>query len=140
MKGLTLVFLIIGSAVYAQTITGKWITVDDNTGQQRSVVDIYEKEGKLYGKVVMIFTRPGEDPDPVCDKCDPVDVRHKEKVIGMEIIRNMVRSGEAYEGGDILDPEVGKVYRCKLWIEEKSLKVRGYWGPFYRTQTWKRDI
>lgn len=139
MKGLTLVFLIIGSAVYAQTITGEWITVDDNTGEKRSVVEIYESEGKLYGKVVRIFTNPGEDPDPVCDKCDPEDSRYKKKVIGMEIIRNMVRSGEAYEDGDILDPEVGKVYRCKLWIEEKKLKVRGYWGPFYRTQTWKRD-
>lgn len=48
----------------------------------------------------------------------------------MEIIRNMQWSGNALTNGDILDPEVGKIYRCKLWIEGNELMVRGYWGPF----------
>jgi uncharacterized protein (DUF2147 family) len=54
----------------------------------------------------------------------------------MEIFHDMVASYEYYTGGNILDPEVGKVYRCKLWLEGENLKVSGYWGPFYRTQTW----
>ena len=56
----------------------------------------------------------------------------------MEIIKGMKKSGDEYSEGNILDPEVGKIYSCKLWIEGNDLKVRGYWGPFYRTQTWHK--
>ncbi|HEX5169320.1 MAG TPA: DUF2147 domain-containing protein [Cyclobacteriaceae bacterium] len=60
------------------------------------------------------------------------------KIIGMKILRDLIEADEDYLEGNILDPEVGKVYRCKIWLEEGDLKVRGYWGPFYRTQTWKK--
>lgn len=120
-------------------VTGKWRTIDDATGKPRSVVEIFERGGKLYGKVVGIFPRPGKDPDPICNECDPSDPRYKTKVKGMEIVRNMKKDGLEYSGGDILDPENGKVYRCKLWLEGKELKVRGYLGPFFRTQTWLRE-
>jgi len=120
-------------------VTGKWKTIDDATGKPRSLVEIFERGGKLYGKVVGIFPRPGKDPDPVCNECDPSDPRYKTKVKGMEIVRNMKKDGSEYSGGDILDPENGKVYRCKLWLEGKELKVRGYLGPFFRTQTWLRE-
>ncbi len=121
-----------------QGILGKWKSVDDNSGQPRSIVEITESGGKVYGKVVRLFPQPNEDPDPVCDKCDPSDPRFKKKIIGMEIIRGLSKNGQEYSGGDILDPENGKVYRSKIWLEGKDLKVRGYWGPFYRTQTWLR--
>jgi uncharacterized protein (DUF2147 family) len=54
----------------------------------------------------------------------------------MEIIRRLKKSDTEWSSGEILDPENGNVYRCKIWIEDKKLKVRGYLGPFYRTQTW----
>ena len=92
----------------------------------------------MYGKIVKIIINPGEDPDPVCDKCPQDDERFNKKIIGMEIIRDMKKDGDEFSDGNILDPEAGKVYRCKLWLEGNDLKVRGYWGPFYRTQTWKR--
>jgi uncharacterized protein (DUF2147 family) len=92
----------------------------------------------VTGKVIKLFPRPAEDPDPVCDKCDPSDTRFKRKIIGMEIVRNLHKDGNVYSGGDILDPENGKTYRSKIWVEGKELKVRGYWGPFFRTQTWQR--
>jgi uncharacterized protein (DUF2147 family) len=57
-------------------------------------------------------------------------------IVGLEIIRNMEKDGDEYEDGDILDPENGKVYRCKLWVEEGKLRVRGYISFLYRTQTW----
>lgn len=120
------------------TIAGKWKSVDDNSGDVRSIVEVYEQSGTYYGKIIRIFPRPTELPDPVCDKCDPKDPRYNTKVIGMVIIRGLRKAGGEYTGGDILDPEVGKVYRAKLWLEGKELKVRGYWGPFYRTQTWLR--
>lgn len=132
----TLVFL--GSVSQAQTVLGKWKTIDDNTGKVRSIVEITESDGKFYGKVVRLFRPPAEDQDPICDKCDPEDPRFKKKIIGMEIIRSLQKDGLAYSGGDILDPENGRVYRSKIWVEASVLKVRGYWGPFYRTQTWQR--
>lgn len=118
----------------AQSIVGKWKTIDENTGEAKSVVDIFERGGKFYGKIVKIFLE--SDPDPVCDKCDEDDPRFRKKIIGMEILLDLERHGEEFSEGTVLDPEDGKVYRCKLWLEGKDLKIRGYWGPFYRTQTW----
>jgi uncharacterized protein (DUF2147 family) len=70
--------------------------------------------------------------------CPQEDPRYNKKIIGMEIIKDMQNGDNEYSQGTILDPQDGKIYRCKLWIEEEGLKVRGYWGPFFRTQTWKR--
>jgi uncharacterized protein (DUF2147 family) len=138
MKILTVFFLVLAGSVSGQAIVGKWKTIDDNTGEAKSIVEIYEKDGKFYGKVIKIFLEPNEDPDPVCDECDKDDPRYKKKIIGMEIIRGLKADDNDFSGGDILDPENGKVYRCRLWIEDGDLMVRGYWGPFFRTQTWKR--
>jgi uncharacterized protein (DUF2147 family) len=138
MKLLLIICLAISVPGKSQSITGKWTTIDDNSGKEKSVVEIYLKGDKVYGKVTKIIVGPGEDPDPVCDKCPHDDIRYDKKIIGMEIIRDLTKTGEAYSDGTILDPEEGKVYRCKLWAEGNELKVRGYWGPFFRTQTWKR--
>ena len=132
-----MLFLLNSGPAWAQ-ITGRWKSVDDATGEVKSVVEIFETGGKVFGKVVQIFPKPGDDPDPVCDKCPAEDNRHRRKILGMEIIRDMEPDGGEYTGGQILDPEVGRIYRCKLWLEGKNLKVRGYLGPFYRTQTWLR--
>jgi uncharacterized protein (DUF2147 family) len=126
------------ACVFAQSAIGKWKTIDDNNGEERSIVEIYERDGKVFGKIVKLFRKPGEDPDPLCDECDSDDDRYMKKIVGMDIIRNMhITDGELADG-TILDPESGKVYRCKIWLEGDQLNVRGYWGPFYRTQTWKK--
>ena len=138
IRVLTVFFLVFAAPASAQSIVGKWKTIDDNTGEAKSIVEIYEKDGKFYGKVTKIFLDPNEDPDPVCDECDKDDPRYKKKIIGMEIIRGLKKDDDEFSGGDILDPENGKVYRCRLWVENGDLMVRGYWGPFFRTQTWKR--
>jgi uncharacterized protein (DUF2147 family) len=138
MKLLSILLLTLSTASLSQPIVGKWTTIDDNTGEEKSIVEIFEKGDKVFGRIIKIFIKQGEDPDPVCDKCPADDSRYNKKIIGMEIIRDMVKSNDEFIDGNILDPEVGKVYRCKLWIEGAELKVRGYWGPFYRTQTWKR--
>lgn len=132
-----LALMLISAAGYGQTsVLGKWKTIDDETGKEKSVVEIFEKEGSVYGKITRIFLEKGEDPDPLCLECDEEDDRYKKKIIGMEIIRNMKKAGTEWTEGTILDPNNGKVYRCKIWLEGKELKVRGYLGPFYRTQTW----
>lgn len=126
-------------AASAQDVVGKWKTIDDETGEPRSIVEIFEKDGKVYGKIVKLLRTPDEDPDPVCKDCDEDDDRYNKKVIGMEIIRDMTKGEDEWEGGTILDPKNGRVYRCHLWVEGENLKVRGYWGPFYRTQTWQKS-
>ena len=134
-----LVFLILlVTTAGAQSVLGKWKTIDDESGEARSIVEISENGGKVTGKIIKLFPQPNLDPDPVCDKCDSSDPRYKKKIIGMEIIRNMAKDGAEYAGGDVLDPQNGKIYRAKIWLEGKDLKLRGYWGPFYRTQTWQR--
>jgi uncharacterized protein (DUF2147 family) len=122
----------------AQSIAGKWKSFDDKTGELKSIVEIFERGSKIYGKIIKTFPKPGADTDPICTKCPSDDERFNKKVIGMEIIKEMAKDDDEYEGGSILDPEVGKIYRCKIWLEKEELKVRGYLGPFYRTQTWQR--
>ncbi len=139
MKFLLILLLSLGSLVNVNaqdSITGKWKTIDDETNKPKSIVEIFEKEGKYYGKILKLFRTADEDQDPICEECPPEDDRYKKKIIGMEILKEMVKSGSEYSEGTILDPNNGKIYRCKIWREGDNLKLRGYWGPFYRTQTW----
>lgn len=129
--------LISFSSVGQVGIIGKWKSIDDKTGEVKSIVEIFERSSKIYGKIVKIFPK-GANIDPLCDKCPRNDDRFNKKIVGLEIIRGLKADGQEYEGGEILDPEVGKIYRCKLWVEKDELKVRGYLGPFFRTQTWQR--
>ena len=136
MKHISIIIatLIISASAMAQSITGKWKTIDDETGKPKSIVEIYEKSGIIYGKIIKLFREPNEDQDPVCDKCE--DERKGKKLIGMEIIRDMKKDDDEWEDGTILDPKKGTVYNCKLWLEGGDLKVRGYILFLYRTQTW----
>ncbi|MEM0939692.1 MAG: DUF2147 domain-containing protein [Bacteroidota bacterium] len=119
-----------------QSILRKWKTTDDESGKPKSVVEIYEKDKKYFGKIVKLFQDTHEDPDPVCTECE--GKKKNQKVIGMEIITDMKydRRDRKFHKGEILDPENGNIYDCKLWIEDGKLKVRGYLLFFYRTQTW----
>ena len=136
-----LFILSISLSAQHEEITGLWKTIDDEIpGRVKSVVKIYIKDGKLYGDVVKLFRLPEEDQDPVCDKCDDDDPRKDQKVLGMTIITEMVldEDDNEWEDGEILDPKKGKVYDCKLWVENNKLQVRGYVLFFHRTQEWLR--
>lgn len=125
-------------SIEGKDITGKWQTTDDKTGKVKSVVHIYKENDKYFGKIMQIFREPSEDQDPVCKSCQ--DYRKNQKVIGLVIIRNMVAQRNTLTDGDILDPETGDIYTCEIWLENKdTLKVRGWWGFFYRTQIWQRS-
>jgi uncharacterized protein (DUF2147 family) len=131
-----LLFTLFTFSSFAQRTTpiGKWKTVDDNTGKTKSVVEITERNGKAYGKILELFDPP--KPNPVCEECDKADPRYMKPVTGMEIIQDMVKDGKEWVDGKIMDPENGKVYKCKLWVENGKLQVRGYIAFLYRTQTW----
>lgn len=126
------------SAMAQSDVTGLWKTIDDETGEAKSVVSIYEKDGKIYGKIVKLFRKPGEDPDPLCVKCPEDDPRFNQKIIGMEIISGLKKEGNEYSGGTVLKPGDGDIYRCKIWAQDGKLMVRGYLGFFYRTQEWEK--
>jgi sterol desaturase/sphingolipid hydroxylase (fatty acid hydroxylase superfamily) len=118
---------------------GRWRTIDDQTGDVRSVVHVQLANGQLRGHIEKVLSRPGEDPDPVCDRCR--DQRRNQRVIGMEILSGYRRDGHRWTGGRVLDPENGNEYSSAVWLETPDrLRVRGYWGPFYRTQTWRRVV
>ena len=119
---------------------GLWTTVDDTSHKPRAIVEISEHDGLLSGRIVHLFREPGEDPDPRCKDC--TGSRHDQLVRGMTILWNMHRHGDTWEGGEILDPEEGSIYRCKLHPvgDGSKLEVRGFIGVSLlgRTQTWER--
>jgi len=115
-----------------QTPVGTWKTVDDDSGESKSYVKIYEKNGKLYGKISKILVG---DADAVCEECS--GSKHNKPILGLEIIEGMEADGTKWTGGEILDPENGKTYECELWVENGTLKVKGiHWTGLSRTQTW----
>ncbi len=126
-----------GIAANAQSVTGKWKTIDDETGKAKSVVEIYEVNGKIFGKVIEILDKSKEDK--VCDKCS--GSKKNKPIKGLVILENLEKDGEEWNGGKILDPTSGKTYKCYISLENNNkLKVRGYVGISLmgRTQYWQR--
>ncbi len=130
-----IVLILMGMTLNAQSILGKWRTVDNDTGEEKSVVEIYKRNGKVFGKIIEIF-----DPkkrDLPCIYCEGDD--YNQPILGLDIIKNMEKDGSAYKDGTITDPQDGKTYRCRLKLDGKdTLQVRGYLAIFYSTQYWKR--
>ena len=142
MKQLSGLALLMVSTSYAQmTPVGVWHSIDDKTAEAKAEIQIVEKDAVLTGRVTKSL-RTDAAAKKICDECQ--DDRKGKEIIGMEIIR-AVKIEQANEftwgnGGKILDPENGKEYTVKMMPKEggKKLLVRGYIGPFYRTQTWLR--
>jgi uncharacterized protein (DUF2147 family) len=130
--------------VYAADVSspvGLWKTIDDNSGKPGGLIRIEEVNGSYQGRIEKIFPEPGEDPNPKCVKCE--GPRQNQPVIGLTFMWGLTKQGDEYQGGEILDPKSGKVYRAKLKLEDegKKLNVRGFIGfsLFGRTQVWYRE-
>jgi uncharacterized protein (DUF2147 family) len=140
MKQLIFVLALFASLnSFAQSCVGKWITIDDETNKKKSIVELYKVDGKLYGKIIYLFPREGREDNPKCKKC--TDDRKDQPIIGLQIVRSLKWDGDEWEGGTIVDPENGKIYTVKIWLEDGNanlLNVRGYIGPLFRTQKWVR--
>jgi uncharacterized protein (DUF2147 family) len=126
----------IGAAHAQESPIGLWRTIDDSTGQEKSLMRITESGGVVSGKVEKLL-HPSR-PNPTCEKCR--DERHDKPIVGLVIIQGVKQHGDVWDGGQILDPDNGKVYTLRLKPLEggKELQVRGYIGPFFRSQTWVR--
>jgi uncharacterized protein (DUF2147 family) len=142
MKTLILTLLFSLSALAQNSdITGKWKTIDDETGKPKSIVEIFKDGDIVKGKIVDLINP--EQPNPKCDKCE--GDRKDQPILGLEIIRGLKESekGKLWEGGEILDPKKGKTYKCKLTLKDNGnkLDVRGFIGfsLLGRTQTWERQ-
>ena len=130
------------AAAQVTSPAGVWRTIDDNTKKDKSLVRIVEANGVYTGKVEK-FLDPESPKDAVCKDCS--DDRKDKPILGMTIIRNMKQSADdkaVFEGGDILDPNNGKVYKSKMKLVDNGtkLEVRGFVGISLlgRTQTWVR--
>lgn len=139
-KGLLILLLCLFLTPFmsAQNIFGKWKTIDDINGEAKSIVEIYEEAGKVYGKVVEIFNP--EKRDKLCVECEGKD--KNKPVLGLVVIKGLEKDGDEYNNGKILDPENGKLYKCYIVLEDTDkLKIRGYIGfsLLGRTQYWERQ-
>jgi uncharacterized protein (DUF2147 family) len=140
-----LVALLVSSPLFsaplhaADSPVGTWTTIDDETGQPKSIIEISEQDGELTGKVVEVL-QSDQGPNPVCRECE--GERHDQPVVGMTILWGLRKDGDEWSGGQILDPHNGKTYKCKMHLVEggSQLEVRGFIGfsLLGRTQTWLR--
>lgn len=136
-----------GAALAAtDTPVGTWKTIDDNTHQPKSIVQVTESNGELQAKVVKLLNRSPEDiakdgEHPLCTKCD--GPRKDQPIEGLTIMWGVSQHGDKWSGGKIVDPKTGKTYKVNLTVTNggKSLDVHGYIGfaLLGRTQTWQRQ-
>ncbi|HEY0201445.1 MAG TPA: DUF2147 domain-containing protein [Burkholderiaceae bacterium] len=137
-RALAAIFLIVtGSAQAQMSPLGLWCSVDDKSGEAKAEIRIADAGGTLSGRIERSLKKDGK---PTCEECS--DDRRGQPIQGLEIIRGggKTEGKDVWEGGKILDPENGKEYRASFTPIDGGarLEVRGYLGPFWRTQTWVR--
>ncbi len=135
---LILLFLILICSLssYAQSYSpvGTWVTIDDETGKEKSHVEVFEKDGKLFGKIVRLLLKP---QNAVCEVCD--GDRKNKSLVGMIIISNMKKKGDKWEGGKIYKADAGKEYNGFLKMSgPDKLIVTGKVLFITKSQIWKR--
>lgn len=141
--GLALIAALMSSATYADDASpvGLWKNIDDVSGKPRALIRITESDGTLQGSIERVFPGPNEDQNPKCEKCEGEN--KNVPVVGLVILTGLVKDGDEYAGGQILDPDSGNVYRSNVRVIDAGtrLSVRGYIGmPMLgRTQTWIRQ-
>ena len=134
---LVLAFFLYSGSLFAQSSpVGVWETIDDETGEPKSHVEIFEKGGAFFGKVVELLPAA---TTTICNDC-PGDKKDK-PLVGLEILWDMQPYKDYWSYGRIVDPKDGDVYKCSFWLEDaNTLRVRGYIGVSLigRNQTWHR--
>jgi uncharacterized protein (DUF2147 family) len=130
--------MLIATSGFAQSVFGKWKTIDDRTGKPKGMIEIYEKDGMMYGDIIAVLEEGREDVR--CVKCEG-ELKDK-PVIGITIIKDGKKNeDDEWKGSYLFDPEQAMTFRYKIWLNpdnSKELKVRGYLAFIFRTQTWIR--
>ncbi|MEJ1223583.1 DUF2147 domain-containing protein [Sediminicola sp. 1XM1-17] len=124
----------------AQTVFGKWKTIDDRNGQPKAIIKVYKEGNKMQGVVQKILEEGRENAK--CVKCEG-ELKDK-AIVGMKIIEDVEEEGDGvWKGKTLFDPEQAMTFRCKIWLNPNNpneLMVRGYLAFIYRTQTWLRVL
>ncbi len=129
MKKIVIMAMLALGSLVAQAssdVVGLWTTIDDETKEAKSVVQIYEYKGKIFGRVVELLK----------DKNAKAKIKGNPAVLGLDIIWDLEKDGDSYSGGEVLDPTKGKVYGCEIWRDGQNLIVRGKIAFLGRNQTW----
>lgn len=132
----TILFLKLSSISFSQNqVLGKWLTQDKD-----AIVEIYKEKEYYYGKVVKLIPEKYEDGLPIIDENNPDKSLRKRPVLGINTIIKFDWSNDDKEliNGKVYDPKTGKFYEGKVWEENGNLKMRGYVGFLYQTETWTR--
>lgn len=125
---LSMVLVLVALTGYSQDVLGKWLT---EAGDAK--VEIYEAGGKLKGKIVWL--QKGPETKDIHNNDEKLRSR---KLMGVNILSGLKKKQDKWEGGRIYNPKNGKDYKCSIWLDGDKLKVRGYIGFLFETQTWKR--
>lgn len=137
MKQITLIFtfFVLANNTFAQLqIVGNWLSED-----KEGITTIFENNGKYFGKITWLKKPNNSKGIPFTDSENPDKSKRNQPLIGLLILKDFYYSNNEWTGGTIYDPESGKTYTCTMWLENtNTLKVRGYWGLFYQTQTWTK--
>lgn len=123
---------------------GYWKSVDKKTGHLQSIFMLYDDKGKLAGKILKIFPKPGEEHDPICHKCE--GSRKDQPKTGIVFFWNFTPANEKpnkWVDGKILNPDDGKVYSSEATLSDdgRSLSVYGYIRIIFKiggTSIWQR--
>lgn len=136
---ITVLFISVVEAFPKNGLITNWITVSDKTHDHSGIIKIYEEHGKIFGKIVKIFEGGDRNPNGRCEKC-PLPFKNK-PLVGLTFLWDFIpKTSHSWQKGKILDVKSGRIYEGTLLLskDEKTLQVRGYWGPFFRTQVWLR--
>lgn len=130
-----LLLFLLPAVIFSADITGRWQVINPKTGKLGTEIEIYSEKRVYFGRVKKHVD--AEVPDARCVDCPP---EFKDKPVqNLQILWGLKKGSREYYGGRILDVYNGQVYGVKVWLEDKNkLKVRGYFGPMLKSNTWQR--
>lgn len=130
---LGIVLSLISSWAFSQDITGKWLTEDEE-----AIVEIFKSGDVINGKIVWLKNPNDQYGKLLRDVENPDQYKRSQPVVGLLMLTDFKQNKEKWTNGKIYDPSEGKTYKSTIWIENGKLKVRGYVGVFFQTQTWTK--